>query len=262
MTAKGGVGAAYEGAAFQPLTMLPRFDVGVSAAQPHGLYFRPDGKRFYVVSRSLKNMHEFRMVKPWRVDTAIYVGAYTIPGFTGTSEGFTFKPDGTALYVSDLISSAAIRQYALATPWDLSTLSNPNISKIVSAQDTTPTSLVMKSDGTKLFMCGRGGNRIYEYTLSTPGLISSATYVTHISSLSPSYAVTTSPDGTRLFHDRGTNFEVVGFTLGTPWSLGGTITTDTPRMIHSGLRQLFYREDGKALYIMDSNYILQQYGGV
>ncbi|KNY16758.1 hypothetical protein AKG11_10380 [Shinella sp. SUS2] len=258
LTAKGGKGAAYEGAAWTPRALIPRFNVFGVVNNARGICVKPDGTRFYVLLSTDDTIHEFRLAKKWRVDSAVYVGSAVL-GTMGTAVNLAFKPDGTAVYVTDSVASAAIRQYSLSTPWDLSTLSYVGV-KLVNSQSTSPGGMAFKPDGTKLML--QGGSNIYEYTLSTPWLVSTATYVGSSGFLSPGYSVALSPDGTRLFHDRGANGTIADYTLGNPWSVGGTNTANNPVLSVGGIQSFFYREDGKALYAMDINGYLNQFGGV
>ncbi|MCO5152602.1 MULTISPECIES: YncE family protein [unclassified Shinella] len=258
LTAKAAGGATYEGAAFQPLTLVPRFNVGGTVASPRGLYFKPDGTRFYVLRSSDDTIHEFRLAKKWRVDSAVYVGSAVLPSM-GTVRGLTFKPDGTALYVTDDTATAWIRQYSLSTPWDISTVAHVG-AIAVSAQGTTPSGLAFKPDGSKLICVNN--NNLREYTLSTPWLISSASHTASNSALSPEYSVAISPDGTKAFHTRVAANSIADFSFVTPWVMSAGLPANPTVLLISGVREFHYREDGKALFAMDVNGYLNQFGGV
>lgn len=248
----------YEGTPFSPPTLVPRFNVGVVVANPRGLYFKPDGTRFYVLRFSDKTIHEFRLAKKWRVDSAVYVGSAILPSM-GTARGLTFKPDGTALYVTDDTATAWIRQYSLSTPWDISTVTHVG-AIAVSAQGTTPTGLAFKPDGTKLFCVNN--NAFREYTLSTPWLLSSASHTASNGALSPEFSVAISPDGTKAFHTRTAANSIAEFSFTTPWLMSAGLTANPTVLLINGVREFHYREDGKALFAMDVNGYLNQFGGV
>lgn len=95
-------------------------------------------------------------------------------GLTGVQTvNMTFKPDGTKLYVLNYNSN--VYQYSLLTPWDISTLVSDGISYTPSQTTTTSRTFFMNSTGTKIYIGGFAGP-IYQYALSTPWVISSATY--------------------------------------------------------------------------------------
>lgn len=261
LTVKGGVGGgSFVGAPFTPMKLMPWFSIdGTYSGSLADIHFRPDGKRFYVINYGAI-LYEFTMSTPWRVDTAKYVGSVTIPS-ASASLGFFFKPDGTALYISDPTTAASIIEYSLSTAWDISTLAFVT-EKVVSSQTTSPRGMAIKPDGTKLLLVG--GGAVNEYTMGTPWSLSTLTYVGSASFLGTNYSVVVNPHGTRLFHDRPTTNEISGYVLGTPWAVGGTNIADasTNNLAVSGLRHLFMRDDGRVLYNMSSTGFIQQFGGV
>ena len=63
--------------------------------------------------------------------------------------------------------------------WFLNSLVPASItlrSTFIGTQETAPTAVVFKPDGTKLYVVGMGSDRVFEYDLSTPWLVSSAVY--------------------------------------------------------------------------------------
>ena len=247
--------------AFQPATLPIQFDTVPSVgATIRGLYIRPDGQRFYLITNSDDKVQEFRMSTPWRIDTASYVGGVVLPSL-GTGMNLAFKPDGTSLYVSDSAATAYVRQYNMSTPWDLSTLSLVG-SLNVTAQDTTPGGISIKPDGTKLLLGTiNSGGYLNEYTLSTPWLISSGSYVRRVSMTGAGYGQAVTPAGDRVFFATGSEYSIRGHNLPTPWTLSGTLSEVTTRISLGSITYLSYRDDGKALYGMTSGGVILQFGG-
>ncbi|TAA54639.1 YncE family protein [Shinella sp. JR1-6] len=247
--------------AFQPATLPIQFDTVPSVgATVRGLYVRPDGQRFYVLTNADDKVQEFRMSTPWRIDTAVYVGGVVLPSL-GTGMSLAFKPDGTSLYVSDSAATAYVRQYNLSTPWDLSTLSLVG-SLNVTAQDTAPGGISIKPDGTKLILGTiNSGGYVNEYTLSTPWLISSAAFVRRVGLSGVGYSAVVPPAGDRLFFTTGSEYSIRGHNLPTPWTLTGSLTEVTARITVGAMLYLSYRDDGKALYGMNSAGVIIQVGG-
>lgn len=251
---------AYDPPPFQPLNVLPQLDLNALVGGNSGFVLRPDGRRLYVIRPSFDDIAEIELTVPGLISSGVLIDSYPLASIS-TGEGLWFRPNGLSLYVTD-VAGALIFQYNLSSPWDLSTLTTPAASKAVSPQNTAPAGLVIKPDGTKLLMVGRGGSqRVYEYTLSTPWLISTATYTGVNSFLSPEYGLAVSPDGTQLFHPRSSESSISHYALGTPWAVGGT-NTAINRMFATNPRWLFYSDDGKVLYIKDNVGVIRQFGGV
>ena len=86
-------------------------------------------------------------------------------GNSETLRGLEFKSDGTFLYYAD---DTYIYQYALSTPWDLSTLSSSytnRTSPVSLGSDYAITSIKFRSDGSKLYVVRHGLNGTYSSTL-------------------------------------------------------------------------------------------------
>lgn len=71
-----------------------------------------------------------------------------------------FKDDGSKLYISD-DTTDSLYQYTLSTAWDISTASYDSVSFSVSSQDTSPTGIYFKSDGTVLYVAGNSTDDVF-----------------------------------------------------------------------------------------------------
>jgi len=94
---------------------------------------------------------------------------------SGSSAGLTISSNGLRLFMVDS-TNASIFQYNLGTPNDLSTASFSGISLDISPEDTSPRGLTISSNGLRLFMVGTTNNRIYQYNLTTPNDLSTASF--------------------------------------------------------------------------------------
>ena len=86
---------------------------------------------------------------------------------------------------------------------DLSTASYDSVSFSATSQDSFPTGIAFKPDGTKMYMGGVGSNTVYQYTLSTAWDLDTASYdsvALDVSSQESSpRGVTFKPDGTKMY---------------------------------------------------------------
>lgn len=105
---------------------------------------------------------------------------YQLPLAITAGESFYIYPDGSRFYV--LENDGAVHQYNVGTPHDLSTSTDPSISFDAStelgANNAVSVWLTDYSDGSdpaRLYISDDAGN-IYQYTLGTPGNISTASY--------------------------------------------------------------------------------------
>jgi len=91
--------------------------------------------------------------------------------------GLFFKPDGTKFYTTSIRTedNGAIAQYSLSTAWDLTTASHE---KTIHVSDQTQFvgDVAFKQDGTKMYVTDETGEKIFQYSLSTPWDIGTASY--------------------------------------------------------------------------------------
>lgn len=102
--------------------------------------------------------------------------SFSIASLINSPRDIVIKPDGTAFYVVDAGSNDKVYQYSMSTPFDISTASYTSTSFDVSSQDTSPRGLFITSDGDKMFIAGNTNNTVFQYSISTPWTISSASY--------------------------------------------------------------------------------------
>ena len=183
------------------------FYVGTEDTSPTGLFFKSDGTKMYVVGDSNDRVYEYNLSTAWSVSTAVYSGSSASVGSQDTSpRSIFFKPDGTKMYVVGL-TNGRVYEYNLSTAWSVSTAVYSGNSFYVGTEDTSPTGLFFKSDGTKMYVVGDSNDRVYEYNLSTAWSVSTAVYSGSSASVGTQ---DTSPIGL-FFKPDGTKMYVVGY---------------------------------------------------
>ena len=88
---------------------------------------------------------------------------------------FNFSADGSYLFIPGGFTDTVYR-YSLATPWDLTTVTDDSNSKDTSAQATSAMDVWFKPDGTIMYVSDNNTSAIYQYTLSTAYDLSTASY--------------------------------------------------------------------------------------
>jgi DNA-binding beta-propeller fold protein YncE len=96
----------------------------------------------------------------------------------------------------------SVYEYKLSVAWDISTarLALPQFS--VAAQETTPTGVFFKPDGTKMYVIGQTGDNVYEYNLSVAWDVTTASFVQLFSVASVEITPTDvffKPDGKKMY---------------------------------------------------------------
>ncbi len=141
-----------------------------------GIFFKPDGMKMYMVGTANDTVYQYTLSTAWDLSTASYDSvSFDVSGQDIAPREVFFKPDGTKMYMVGNTNNT-VYQYTLSTAWDLSTASYDSVSFSVAGQDSAPTGIFFKSDGTKMYVVGSGGDNVYQYTLSTAWDISTASY--------------------------------------------------------------------------------------
>jgi hypothetical protein len=146
-------------------------------------------------------------------------------------ENIKVKNNGAKLYVSQSSPSDFIAEYNLTTPYDITTASYVGqVNLFATTGDIR--GFDISADGTKMIVLGTAAaNTLYEYTLSTPWSITSATYQSRSFSLNTQDTsmqdICLSVSGLRVIALGITNNRLYQYTLGSVFNLTSvTFNTD------------------------------------
>ena len=179
------------------------FSVASQATIPAGLFFSPDGTKFYLTDNNTDNVYQYNMSTAFDLSTASYSSSsFSYASQTNQGRDVAFNSDGTKMYVLD-DTNEVLYQYSLSTAFDLSTASYASISLDVSSQDTSPFGFRFNNDGTKLFIVGQQNDAVYQYNLNTAFDLSTASYGSVSFSVSSQdtdpEAIVFKGDGTKMY---------------------------------------------------------------
>ena len=140
---------------------------------------------------------------------------------------------------------------------DVSTFTYDNVSFYVGGQESQPTGVSFKSDGTKLYIVGKNTDTCYQYSLSTAFDITTASYDNVSQSVSQvstfPWVLSFSTDGTQFFILDEGNDTIYGYTLTTAWDLSTAQTTGikyfsvTQDTLPKGFA---FNNDGSKMYVV------------
>ena len=233
------------------------FSVTTQETAPNGLFFKPDGTKFYIIGQTSDNVLEYSLLTPWDVSTA-YAAYFYVGGQENIPGDIQFKPDGTKFYIIGT-NTDTVYQYSCSTAWDVSTGSYDSKSFSVTTQENLPFALFFKPDGTKFYIVGQTNDTVYQYSCSTAWDVSTASYD------SKSFSVTTQETNPQalFFKDDGTQFYIVGTTsdsvfqyaCSTAWDISTSFYQFKSLSVgtrESDPRGLFFKDDGTKFYIVGS----------
>ena len=143
------------------------FSVGSQETFPTDLTFSVDGTKMYVVGSTADAVFQYSLSTAWDVGSASYSSlSFSVSGQEVTPHGVAFSVDGTKMYVVGTVSDRVF-QYILSTAWDVGTASYGSLSFSVAAQETTPSGLAFKPDGSRMYVVGFTSDAVFQYDLSS-----------------------------------------------------------------------------------------------
>lgn len=163
--------------------------------------------------------------------------------------------------LDDFGGTYKIFQYTLSTAWDISTASYSGKSKDITSTSNLSYGFTISADGTKLYTNSNNAYTIYQWTLSTPWDISTASYasLSFYHNRSNTEGVTFSPDGTTFYIARGPSNFVYPCPLSTAWDISTASLGSYKKLFnyelpyYSSLRDVVFSSDGKNLYAVGAN---------
>lgn len=100
----------------------------------------------------------------------------------------------------------------------------------ISGQDANPQHIYLRVDGEKMYFVGEENNSVYEYDLSTPWDISSASHLRTFSVATQDTSprgIFFKPDGLVMYISGGQNDSVYQYDLGTAWNISTAVFDDS-----------------------------------
>jgi len=183
--------------------------------------FNDDGTKLYTLNQS-ESIAEWSLSTPYLISSATYVTAFSVSSQDSAAGGLAFKSDGTKFYFVGT-NTDTVYQYSLSTAWDLSTASYDSVSFSVSSQLSAPYSIIFNNNGTTMMLVGGNNDTVYQYTLSTAWVVSSASYASLSLSVNSQDGTPTgiafNADGSKLFMIGLNTDAVYQYSLPTNYSL-------------------------------------------
>ncbi len=140
------------------------------------------------------------------------------------------------------------------TGYDLANGAYSNKSFSLTAQESVPTGLFFKADGTKMYVVGSNGAEVNEFNLSTAWDVLTATYVQNFS-VSAQEATPQDlffkPDGTKMYVAGNTGDDINEYDLSTAWDISTAtfLQSFSVAAQDTQLRGLFFKPDGLKMYV-------------
>jgi len=174
--------------------------VTTTETSQRGLYISPDGANMYLVQAQTSRIVRRILSAPWDVVTPVPSTSFTYSGVTTNVTGLFFKPDGTKMYLINVVGDK-VNEYNLSTAWDITTAVFVQGFSYIAAE-TVPWNIFFKPDGAKMYLVGSTADSVYEYDLSVAWNVSTAVFLQSFSVAAQNTdprSLFFKPDGTKMY---------------------------------------------------------------
>jgi hypothetical protein len=250
------VSGLVSGFAISSASFVDAFSVVSQESTPSGIAFNSDGSKMFVVGYNGDDVNEYTLSTGFDVSTASFVDSFSVASQDTSPRAVSFNTDGTKMFILG-DANLSVYEYTLSTGFDVSTASFVD-SFSISSQDTDPFGMAFNTDGTKMFITGRIGQDVNEYTLSTGFDISTSSFVDSFSIA----AQDTSPrgiafnsDGTKMFVVGNTGKDVNEYTLGTGFDVSTATFVDNFSVLAQDTdpQGIAFNSDGTKMFVVGLN---------
>ena len=147
-----------------PLSISALNDIDISS----------DGTKLYVLDGT-RGVVQFDMLVPWQLGST-NIGYYSISTYSPSGSGLFIGDNGSKMYVVD-DSNDRVYQWNLSVPWVPTQYTTTYFGNVyIGSQEGSGSGLSFSKNGDRMFITGFGNDAIYQYNLSTPWDITTASY--------------------------------------------------------------------------------------
>ncbi len=202
------------------------FSITAEETAPTGLFISPDGLNMYVNGTTGDDVNQYTLSSAFDVSTATFVRLFSTSAQDSSPQDIFFKPDGLSMFIMGGTNDTVF-QYTLSSAFDISTASYASKSFSVASQETAPTGLWFKPDGTIMYVVGQTSDTVYQYTLGTAWDVSTASYGSVFFSVasqeSTPVQVNLSADGLTMWILGQTGDDISQYALGTAFNVSTAV---------------------------------------
>lgn len=229
---------------------------------PSGIAFGDSGNKFYLVGSTGDIVAQYALSTAYDFSTRGSVETfYRVNAEETSPQDVAFNDDGTRMYIVGQTGDD-ITEYSLSTAWDVSTASFTDVFDARTAIENLLgatngdllTGMAFNDDGSKLYVCDRRSDDVFEFDLSTNYDVSTAGAVVNnmpITGEGNVRSIAFNDDGTELYviGNSGDDMNVFPLTIAYDLSSVGTSTNHTLPSADGSPQALAISNDGLTFYV-------------
>lgn len=232
-----------------------------------GHQFNNEGTKLFISGFNLLNnpvIEEYSMTSQYDISTLTFEYSAPIYGLSQSSSlaGFFISPEGQYAFTVEnggLGYPEYIRRYSLSTPWTISDgITETDVFEITPGNniDRTTYGLSFNQTGSKMFLLDYITKLIYQYSLSSSWMPSTATEVStlDVSSYGNPFGLHFKEDGSRFYFIDSINDTVYEYQMSTPFDIStASLLTSSVKTYSGTADDISISPDGKYMFILTYN---------
>lgn len=229
---------------------------GSISRDPYDITFNNDGTKLFVAAY-LSSVYEYPLSTAYDLSTIGSESSKSVSSQTSTSLGIRFNNDGTTMYVHGG-SENTVFQYTLSTAFDITSATYANKSLNHGTQTTAEYGFEIGDSGSKIYVYNVGDDIVYQYSMSTPYDVSTASYDSKsfdFTSQDTSLVhIKFNADGTKLYTLGAAQGNIHQYSLSSSWDISSA-SYDNISFSHSSQStnapSFTFNADGTKMYLGD-----------
>jgi len=229
--------------------------VGSQDATPAGLAFNTNGTKLFMIGTANNSVYEYNLGTAFDVSTAVYDSSFSFASFESSPDDIDFSTDGTRMFIIGY-SGDKVYTFRLQSAFDISTAVYSGAFS-VATQDTDPSGIFFKPDGTKLFVIGIINDSVYEYNMAAPydfGATTTSSFSVLAQEAQP-VGLTFSPDGSKMFVIGWTGDRVFQYHLSDPFNVSTALYNSSSSVLAQDTfpEDVAFNPDGTRMLVLGSS---------
>ena len=227
------------------------YSVASQSTAPGNLFFKDDGTKMYVIDGGSATVYQY----------STFFNSANLDLSTGSVFELTPTTDITVSLsnpaASGTVSGATLLLASDPTPYDLANASEFGVFYQNQDQSSSMADVTLSTDGTKMYLCSSGATNayVYQYTLSTPHDVTTASYDSVRFSTPTPTGIAFRSDGLRAYIVGGSS-TIYEHSLSTAWDLStmsSSIDTYSVLSWVTTISAVALNPDGTEIFVLDTS---------
>ncbi|MEM8910529.1 MAG: LamG-like jellyroll fold domain-containing protein, partial [Planctomycetota bacterium] len=134
---------------------------------PQGITFSNDGLKMFIVGTNGGDVTQFSLTTAYDLSSGVSEdGTYDLDEDVANVRAIAFSDDGTRMFVAGNTNDR-VYHYSLNSAFDVTGTVSLVESFLVFDEQANPRGLAISQDGTKLYITGRGADRVHQYSIGS-----------------------------------------------------------------------------------------------